>query len=214
MATAQALKEYRSAQSGLSVLAQAQLITFWASLNTDDAVATSAALQLFMPELINEYGDMAGAVAADFYDSLRADSVAKRSYRAVLSDVVKPDAVKANTRWAVNPLFGNTDPTQTLDNLNLVTDKAVKASGRNTIELNVERDPALARFARVPTGAKTCKFCLMLASRGAIYLSQKTADDAYHGHCDCQAIPVWDDNDLPEGYNPDALYEEFKRLQH
>lgn len=213
MATAVQVREFKSAQNGIVFLARADLVTFWATLNLDNAVATSAALQIFIPELINQYGDVAATVAANFYDDARASSKVRRAYRAVLSDPIPKEAIQANTRWSVGQLFGKADPIQAIDNLKLVTDKAVKASGRNTIELNAERDPVQARFARVPTGAQTCKFCLMLASRGAIYLSQKSADDSYHGDCDCQAVPIWDDSDLPEGYNPDALYEQYIALK-
>lgn len=213
MATAEMLAEFRSAQRGLVVLAKADLLVFWSTLEPANAVATSAALQTFMPQLITEYGDVAATVAADFFDTAREGANVKRAYRAVISDPVPTEAVQANVRYNLKPLFGKSNPDQALSNLNLVTDKAVKASGRNTIELNVERDPAQARFARVPTGAQTCKFCLMLASRGAIYLSQKTADDGYHGDCDCQPTPIWDENDFPDGYDPDALYDEFKRRE-
>lgn len=213
MATAEAVTEYRSAQRGLVVLAQADLLTFWATLDPSNAIATRAALEVFMPVLINQYGDLAATVAVNFFDDVREAANLKRAYRAVLSEPVPTEAIQANVRYNLSPLFGKSDPEQALLNLNLVTDKQVKASGRNTIELNVERDPAQARFARVPTGAKTCKFCLMLASRGAIYLSQKTAHDGYHGDCDCQAVPVWDESDLPEGYDPDALYDQFRKLE-
>lgn len=45
-----------------------------------------------------------------------------------------------------------------------------------TIIANVGRDRGKgAMFARVPTGTETCTFCLVLASRGAVYHTRKTA---------------------------------------
>ena len=51
-----------------------------------------------------------------------------------------------------------------------------------------------AMFARVPTGTETCTFCLMLASRGAVYHTRKTAGEWRHFHrgCDCKVVPSFE----------------------
>lgn len=66
-------------------------------------------------------------------------------------------------------------------------------------------------FARVPMGPTTCDFCLMLASRGFVYLSKESAGefDRYHRHCDCRIIPGAPGTDV-EGYDPDAYYDMWK----
>ena len=47
-----------------------------------------------------------------------------------------------------------------------------------TIVANVGRDGDKgAMFARVPTGFETCTFCLMFASRGAVYHMRKTTGE-------------------------------------
>ena len=47
-------------------------------------------------------------------------------------------------------------------------------------------DDRFNRYRRVAVGA-TCSFCLMLATRGAVYLSAASAGQSrkYHAHCDC-----------------------------
>lgn len=56
-------------------------------------------------------------------------------------------------------------------------------------------------WARVLTGGENCAFCAMLASRGPVYTSKKTAlfagtsVDAYHDHCDCEAVLVVEGRD-------------------
>jgi hypothetical protein len=197
----------------LVVLAQADLLTFWATLDPQDAVATSAALQVFMPELMNQYGDVAATVAANFFDDIREAANVKRAYRAVLSEPLPAEQIQASTRAVIQPLFGVSDPEQALSNLNDVTDRLVKQAGRNTVELNVAKDPVKARYARVPTGAKTCAFCLALASRGAVYLSKTSAAHGYHGDCDCVPTPMWDGDEYPEGYNPDELSDLYALAQ-
>ncbi|WP_419060046.1 hypothetical protein [Ellagibacter isourolithinifaciens] len=56
-----------------------------------------------------------------------------------------------------------------------------------------DRDKGVT-FARVPTGTETCTFCLMLASRGAVYHSRKTAGEFKHFHrnCDCKVVPSFE----------------------
>ena len=64
-----------------------------------------------------------------------------------------------------------------------------------TIIANVGRDRDKgAMFARVPTGTETCTFCLMLASRGAVYHTRKTAGEWRHFHhgCDCKVVPSFE----------------------
>lgn len=58
-------------------------------------------------------------------------------------------------------------------------------------------------FARVPVGATTCDFCIMLASRGFDYLSEESAGefDQYHPNCDCRIVPNYEGGTL-EGYDP------------
>lgn len=64
-----------------------------------------------------------------------------------------------------------------------------------TIIANVGRDRDKgAMFARVPTGTETCAFCLILASRGAVYHSRKTAGERgrFHRGCDCKVVPSFE----------------------
>ena len=72
-------------------------------------------------------------------------------------------------------------------------------------------ETAGVRFARVPQGPTTCEFCLMLASRGFVYLSQESAGefDQFHVHCDCRIVPGYPGMEL-EGYDPDLYYDMWK----
>src|SRR5699024_3331789 len=65
-------------------------------------------------------------------------------------------------------------------------------------------------YARVPTGSDTCAFCIMLASRGFVYSSSKAAGELskFHGDCDCAIVA--EDGVVPEGYDPDELYEKYQ----
>ena len=80
----------------------------------------------------------------------------------------------------------------------------VHAAARLTGQRNVRIDPSGPRWARVPMGAVTCAFCVMLASRGFEYSSEESAGRGmqYHDHCDCQIVPAWGRASL-RGYDPD-----------
>ena len=88
-----------------------------------------------------------------------------------------------------------------------------------TVIANVGRDRDKgARFARVPTGFETCAFCLMLASRGAVYHSRKTAGEFRHFHrnCDCKVVPSFEDDpesELVEGIKPRELYDRMREME-
>jgi len=71
------------------------------------------------------------------------------------------------------------------------------------------RDGERARFARIPTGATTCPYCCMLASRGFVYRSELSALNANHRHCDCRIVEGFDGMTV-EGYDPDYYYDVWK----
>lgn len=53
--------------------------------------------------------------------------------------------------------------------------KEVENAGRKLLIKGAQSDPFGVRWARVATGKETCAFCLMLVSRGAVYLDAETA---------------------------------------
>ncbi|WP_052313659.1 VG15 protein [Nocardia thailandica] len=111
-----------------------------------------------------------------------------------------------------------------------VTDRVAATVERHV--RNVDRDTVVATanaagdeigWARVLSGGENCPFCAMLASRGPVYRSDKSAltvvgdrrgrargsravGESYHDHCDCSAVLV------REGQDWDGR-EEFERLE-
>ena len=65
------------------------------------------------------------------------------------------------------------------------------------------------RFARIPTGATTCPYCCMLASRGFAYSSELSALNANHRHCDCRIVEGFEGMTV-EGYDPGYYYDIWK----
>ena len=89
----------------------------------------------------------------------------------------------------------------------------IMSSIRSTGDANLWRDyrrgMAGGKWCRVPVG-ETCAWCLMLASQGAWYLSEKTAlgtePDHYHKDCNCKAVYHADAESI-EGYKDLQKYK-------
>ncbi|MFE9955843.1 hypothetical protein [Micromonospora sp. NPDC005299] len=212
MATAADVAAFRSSQTDVVTLALAELVSWWEqllSLLTGDVPV--AEMESFTADLVATYGDAAALAAADWYDELRLAADVPGRFRARMADPPPEGQAAAVARWAVGPLFGGQpDPQQALANLSGGVQRLVLQPGRQTIADSVDLDPADARWARVPSGATTCAFCRLLASRGAVYHSEEDAGglaNSYHSKCDCVPTPVWPGQ--PEPYDVDALLEEY-----
>ena len=212
VATAADVAAYAAAQDDVVALAHAELVRWWADLDVSDGRAAAGALEAFLAELVAAYGSVAAALAADFYDQLRDEAGAPRRFRADLADPVPAGQAEAAARWAAGPLFGGDGAQAALDHAAGSVQRLVQQPARDTIALNVSRDPAKPGWARVPRG-RGCAFCRMLAGRGAVYTSAQAARGmrAYHDHCKCSAVPVWRGQPLP--YDADALEREYLRAR-
>jgi hypothetical protein len=202
---------YVSALEKVAGGARANLAKLWARLDFTKPEAVRDLLLQYIPALTEAYGNAAGTLAQEFYGALRAAAAAPGVYLPLLAVNVPHEAVERAVRYAVGDLFADA-PDAALRKLSGDVDKYVKQTARDTIALNVSEDPSKPRYARVPRGAKTCAFCIMLASRGFAYRTAESAGDGvnrYHPYCDCQIVPGWGDNPSVEGYDPDGLYQRY-----
>lgn len=202
------------AASDLSRLVADELAAFFAALDLSRPEAVRDALLEFMPLLVAEYGQVASALSMEWYEQLRLESGQTAAFlvAAPLVASIAPERVEAKVRYLAAQLW-TPEPEKILAGLTKASDKYVKQFGRDTIASNAEREGA--SWARVPTGGKTCAWCLILASRDAVYLSEESAltradGDRYHGFCDCEAVPIWGPDDYPEGYLPDDYYDMYR----
>lgn len=208
------LERFRLANVGLSRLVRAELEDFFGTLNLAKPEAVRDALLAFVPELTAQYGASAAALAADWYEELRAASGAAGSFRATLADPVSAVAVESQVRYIAGHLW-TPEPQAILGPLLTATDKYVKQPGRDTMALNARREGV--SWGRVPTGKKTCSFCLVMASRDAVFSSKMSAGDVkdtgfgddFHGGCDCQVVRIGSPEDYPAEYLPDKYKEMY-----
>lgn len=203
MATASQVAEFRQANQDLTLLAQSQLRDFLSNFRLDgDPVRVRNALLAFFPELVTTYGDVSALLAADFYDMLRDVPPSAASFRAAFAQPVDPGKAQGATRWAVGALFDE-DVTLFQSQLLGATQRLVSQRGRDTIFDNAGRDPVRTSVARIPSGTDTCTFCIMLASRGAVYTDLVAAGEMndFHDNCDCVPSIIRSKRDWPEGHD-------------
>jgi hypothetical protein len=184
--------DLRTGLVGLSRLASADLTTLWATVAT--AEQARDALVGVLPPLADSYATAAAALAADWYDEVRATDNIDGRFFAITA---KLDNLGADVlaRWGVAPLF-RAEPdwadAQTLIDGGL--QRRIANAARDTVTLSSIRDPQATGWQRVAQGG--CAFCRMLAARGAVY-SRETVDFASHDHCHCVAVPAFRGRPLP-----------------
>ena len=149
------------------------------------------------PVLISAYSDGTSSLAADWYDDLREQAAPARAFTAEPVVVERWEKVGRMVAWSSEPLF-LPEPDRGLVAKRLLPEvqKEIVRPFRDTVTTNSKRDPASVGWRRVSSGSG-CKFCRMLADKGAIFKAE-TARFAAHGNCHCSAAPAFDGGDGPE----------------
>lgn len=209
MVDAEALDEYVAVGQDIRALSAVAVARLIESLDLEDALDAVAQLERLLPSLVTQYGELSAVAAADYYERSRPKSL-KPTKRVLVAAVV--DDLGPAIGWSATPLFqAEPDKAGVTSRLQTVTDARVKTAGTDTILEMSTRDKVKPMWARVPVG-DTCDWCKMLGSQGWSYKSANSAGEgrAFHANCECQIVPSWDENPTLEGYDPDALREEYK----
>lgn len=79
--------------------------------------------------------------------------------------------------------------------------KRINGAARELISGATVQDRSARGWQRVARGT-SCRFCQMLAGRGAVY-TQASSRFASHDNCGCMAVPAWDGKPVPvAAYTP------------
>lgn len=189
MVSAADAERLRQAQAGIRVLVERDLDRFWSFVDLSRPERAATAFRAYLPLLVSRYGELAGEMAADWYDAARAAESAAGRFAA--RPVASPyaDAVEGTARRLAGALFTD-DPDLARSGAKAKASKYVLAAARATITRSVDRDPAARGWRRV-TRFGACGFCRALAGRGAVY-ARESVHFASHGDCGCAAVPSWD----------------------
>lgn len=196
MSTAlQATAQLRDALAELNDEAARDLTVVWRQVQT--AAEAGVALHDILPQVIDAYGAAAAALAAQWYDDLRAKTGVAGRFVAYPADI--PDSgAHALVAWAEQTA---TDMVSLQALIEGGMQRRVANFGRRTVMDSSVSDPQSHGWQRVSRGGCTGGFCDMLAGRGLVF-STKTADFAAHDGCQCYAVSVWGDVVPVRPYTP------------
>ena len=204
------VENYSRALNVVSERARAALVDALSQIDyTADIADIRNAVIAIMQPACGASSTMAARLAADFYDGLRARFGIDDGYMAEVDSQRDPEATTGAVRAFVQDLVDDKPIEQFVGKCADRIDYETRKAANECVAANAKRDPKKPRWARVPTGAETCQFCIMLASRGFAYHSEETASHA-HAHCDCRVIPSWDKSPTAQGYDPDKYYDMWK----
>lgn len=177
-------------QEAIRQLVLRDLENFWSYVDLSKPERARNALLQYVPLLVRQHGESASAIAAEWYDEVRAAQGVAGAFRALMVESPYLDAVDGAVRRAAASLFVEGHADDALTSLSAAIPKYTLAAGRRTISYSTEQDPRAQGWQRV-VRAGACGFCRMLAGRGAVY-KQSTVHFASHGSCNCAAAPSWD----------------------
>lgn len=192
--------QLRNAVESLSSRADRDLAAMWRQVST--AAQARQALGDILPALVEQYGIAASALAAQWYDDLRAKQEVRGRFRAIPADLgtAGADALAGYGAESVAKNNGLLDAAKVLIAGGL--QRRIANYARDTIMQSALADPQAEGWQRETAGG--CAFCEMLAGRGAVY-SESTADFASHDACRCVAAPAFEGRPrLVKPYTPSA----------
>lgn len=151
------------------------------------------------PLIVAEYGPAASTLALDWFEEIRAEANPGIGYTPIPQLLVTDEDVAAMVARVTEDL-------QTLEQriadeaeqlmaevteaLAAEVQKDVAAGFWDTMTHNAAQDPASRGWQRFSRDAG-CKFCLMLAGRGAVY-TKSSVRFAAHTNCHCVVGPSYD----------------------
>lgn len=209
------------------VSAELQLVTAAAAAEiVSELNPTSPALLLdtlgpVVDALVPEYYDAAGELAVEWYEELRGASEVVEPFTpsirgtcaaewidrevAAYAESVAATLDREAAKYAES-LTASVDEevAKLLAEIETLVQKEVARGYRDSIIGNAAEDRAAVGFSRVARPG-ACPMCRMLADKGAVYRSERTARFAAHGNCYCLARPVFDDGT----HGPEASVEQY-----
>ena len=206
-------RDYQLTLDQLVLLATQDLMDWWADSGEFSFVDKRRMIEEPFAEIVRVYGAEASEAAVDYIIAQRSldDELSRLQFPMLAEPIAYERAVIAARAATYVPdakLLSSTDPLVVSQVNQLALSKLQKSLSR--LVLFQSRDTVFqatqaagTAYARIPEiGA--CNFCLMLASRGAVYTKEAVTVASsrsmrrYHDGCRCLGIEVKNDNELPQ----------------
>ncbi|MGZ4621466.1 MAG: VG15 protein [Blastococcus sp.] len=214
----------QAAQAGLAILVGLAIAKLWPSLDLLHLRSSLPAFKAAVAVEVQRHAQASATMAAQQYRRERVAAGVGGGYTPIPADPPSVEQVAQAVDWAVQPLWDSAIPVATIPDapeetqrlassavadakarLAAASEKLTIDAGRDTIVGNAQRDRQAKGWARVPEPG-ACSFCAMLATRGAVYRSEKSASFKSHDHCRCHVEPVF------TAYEPSARVREWQAL--
>ncbi|WP_288750601.1 EndoU domain-containing protein [uncultured Corynebacterium sp.] len=204
-------RDYAGTLDGLEKLALQDFAAWWDATEGTPFFRRRELLEEPFTAIAQAYGEQAAHAAADYLFLQRGldETLAGLAYPDVAAPVEYQEAVAAyraasrvsQADWKRFIADGATDDVdvfhdKTFQKLSGALNRVVLRPARQTIASNIADG---MKFARVPNPG-ACNWCLMLASRGAVYSKDSvgmTRATRFHDHCRCIGMEVSDSAPLP-----------------
>lgn len=200
-------QQHRNAQIQLRAQAIRDYIRLW-PIWQDDPATFPLLVTATLP-LVRTYHRISSSLAASYYEAFRTAAGAAGASTPRLAAPVAVEQLTTSLYVTgqvmnTNALRAGQTPEQArataLARTSGAVTRQILTGGRDTILQSVHADKQALGWARVTDG-DPCYFCLTLASRGAVYKTQKSASFEAHDHCACTAMPLYKDTPLPDQIN-------------
>jgi hypothetical protein len=215
--TQQLAEQHRQAQLQVRTHALRDFLLLWPLWSGDDQ--SFARLVRAAKPLVTVYRNASSGLASTYYTAARDAEQVGGGFTPHISSPL-PDEQLVRSLYATgqgttrDALGAGQNAGQArkiaLTRVSGAVTRHVLNGGRETIIDSVHGDAKALGWARITDG-DPCYFCLVLASRGAVYKSEVTASFEAHDHCGCAAMPVWKkDTAIP---NLDRWQETYEQAQ-
>lgn len=203
MPTPEESRDFAEALADIKALIVAKLVEKWITDIQGNPADLVDDLRQFVLDIVAEFGQVAAATAIDFYESVRPPG--SPPFRPVPS--VRDDLISGpSLNWSTAPLLGD-DPEKALERVAAEIQKAAQDAAVETMGQATSQDLLEVKYARWPTNDDPCAYCVLRASKGAVYWTEATAERGDHIKCQCNVTPVFEGEELP--YNRDAYLADY-----
>lgn len=207
----------QAAQAGLAIVVGLAIAKLWPSLDLLHLKTALPAFKAAVAQEVQRHAQASATMAARQYRQQRVAAGIGGAYTPIPADPPPLEQIAQAVDWAVQPLWssdvlaepateaGSTAIADAKARLAASSERLVLDAGRDTVIDNAQRDRKAKGWARIPE-PEACSFCLMLATRGAVYRSEATADFKSHDNCRCHVEPVF------TAYEPSAAVRQAEAL--
>lgn len=177
-------------RAGLLTLSAAATIDLADALRRTTPTRAREVLLAVAPGAMGYYTSGSGALAADWFDALREGVAPRSAYRSIVPEWRREEKFSRALVWATEPLdLADPNLAEALSRLGTAVEYETFEAFSDSINQNVQEDPEAIGWSRNANYGTACKFCRMLAERGAVYRKQETAHFAAHTNCQCTCTP-------------------------